>query len=70
MYRMAISIENHQDPRCCLVLVPQIMHSSVNMPRALPIAGFSLIMIQQALSSHISVAPTCRKLKPRSSTRR
>ena len=36
--------------------LPQIVHSSVNMPRALPIAGFSLIMIQEALSSHISVA--------------
>ena len=27
-------------------------------------------MIQEALSSHISVAPTCRKLKPRSNARK
>jgi hypothetical protein len=40
------------------------MHSSFNMPRALPIAGFSLLIIQEASSSNISVAPTCRKLKP------
>jgi hypothetical protein len=34
------------------------------------LAGFSLIIIQEALSSHISVAPTCRKLKPRSNARK
>ena len=54
--------------------LPQILHSSVNMPRALPICGIfahhEKFMIQEALSSHISVAPTCRKLKPRSSARK
>jgi len=44
--------------------------SSVNMPRALPMAGFLLIIMQEALSYHISVAPTCRKLKTRSSPRK
>ena len=49
----------------------QMMHSSVDMPCRVRsrLAGFSLIIIQDALSSHISVAPTCRKLKPRSSAR-
>ena len=34
------------------------------------LAGLSLIIIQEALSSHISVAPTCRKLKPHTNARK